>query len=304
MKKFFTLKSIMLAFLLSIIVYNSAYADEYKSIIRYDRVWEHIWSHWWNTRANYAKFNGVEEINGKTYHQLVTFKMAGYASDDEQQPYLLDSGETCFIHEGYVREEDGKVYTLVLNIYPDNEEHISEFLRWTPKSEELPYVEERLLYDFTRKEGESFCGLHISAQARDMVYKVKSIEYIEIEVKQHLLQRVSPEEYDYIELAMVEGIGIDSEYGCLTTINFLDLPTCPCYDHIFNRVLSLDGDMIYGSQEGYDKVPIGDLMGVHKITDSEIDDTPIYDALGRRISTPAPGQLYIQDGKKLIAPKP
>ena len=31
------------------------------------------------------------------------------------------------------------------------------------------------------------------------------------------------------------------------------------------------------------------------------EDAPLYDILGRRIANPAPGQLYIQDGKKHIA---
>ncbi|MDE7409290.1 MAG: hypothetical protein K2N09_04640 [Muribaculaceae bacterium] len=43
-----------------------------------------------------------------------------------------------------------------------------------------------------------------------------------------------------------------------------------------------------------------DLSGVKSLTSLQ-EDTHIYDILGRRIASPAPGQLYIQGGKKHIA---
>ncbi|MDE5849600.1 MAG: hypothetical protein K2H38_05620 [Muribaculaceae bacterium] len=43
-----------------------------------------------------------------------------------------------------------------------------------------------------------------------------------------------------------------------------------------------------------------DLSGVKPLSDDE-ESAPIYDILGRRITEPTPGQLYIQSGKKHIA---
>ncbi len=299
MNRFFTITLKATVFLFFVVLNSvSVSADEYKSMIRYDRVWEHISIRWDNKTVYYAKFDGAEEINGKTYHRFVSFRKSRYEYDKDYQIYLFDIDEDYYEHEGYMREEDGKVYTLVINRYPNEEFPIYEHLRCSPKTEELPYVEEKLLYDFTCKEGESYLGLNVHGEAEEITYKVESIEYVEIDGEQHLLQRVTPEGFDYIELPMVEGVGIDSEYGCLITINFLYIPTCPCMSHIFNRVLSSDGKTIYGNKNS--NIPVGDFLGVDKITQPTKEDAAMYDVMGRRISSAAPGQLYIQGGKKRI----
>ena len=91
----------------------SVSAEEYKSMIRYDRVWEHIYVHWGDTRAYYVKFDGTEEINGQTYHRLVAFREVRYTYDYDGQAYVFEINDGYFKHEGYLREENGKVYTLV-----------------------------------------------------------------------------------------------------------------------------------------------------------------------------------------------
>ncbi|MDE7419355.1 MAG: hypothetical protein K2N35_04010 [Muribaculaceae bacterium] len=281
----------------------SVAAEEYQSIIRYDRIWEHVSVNWTKRTVFYEKFDGPEEINGKTYHRLVSFRKASYDFDAEGKAYVFDVDENYYKHEGYLREEDGKVYTLICNegLFGDDWHNIL----YIPNGNDAhpADLEEKLLYDFTCKEGDSYNGLHLTGyEAHEMVYNVKSVESIEIDGEQCRRLLVSPEGYDDFELPMVEGVGIDSEYGCLTSINFLYLPTCPCMDHIFNRLLSADGRTVYGDESS--NIPIiGDLSVVYDITQPSKDYTSIYDIMGRRISTPAPGQLYIQGGKKKIAPK-
>lgn len=287
----------------------SASAEEYKSMIRYDRVWEHISIHWNDRQVYHVKFDGTEEINGKTYHRLVAFRKASYDYDSDSQPYLFDVNENYYEHEGYMREEDGKVYTLILkNVQEDG---YADIYLYTPDSSysDSYIIEEKLLYDFTCKEGESYSGLQIESWGEEIDYKVKSIEHVEIDGEEHRLLRVATydewydEWNDYIDEPIVEGIGIAS-YGCLTTINFLFMPSCPCMGHIFNRVLSMDGKVVYRNEKGCAEIPVNDFLGVNGIADiaeqPEID-APRYDILGRRITSPAPGQLYIQAGKKHIA---
>ncbi len=79
MRVFFTKRSFIglagvLMLLISLSV--SSYADEYKSMIRYDRVWEclNLEGMYKNMYIKCMKFDGTEEIQGKTYHRLVTFK--------------------------------------------------------------------------------------------------------------------------------------------------------------------------------------------------------------------------------------
>ena len=278
-------------------------AEEYKSMIRYDRVWEYINSQWLDRQVCYVKFDGPEEINGKTYHRLVAFKTAGYDYDSDGQPYLFDINENYYKHEGYLREENGKVYTLIVKNV-DEPESPGLYLH----TSELSYpdwweIEEKLIYDFTCKDGESYTGLQIESWwGEEMDYKVMSVEHVEIEGEDHRLMRICPDDgWDYKNgEPIVEGIGIAS-YGCLTTINFLIQPSCPCYNHIFNRVLTLDGKVLYRCEGGCDEIPFNDFTGVANINEQPDADTPLYDIIGRRITDPTPGQLYIRNGKKHIA---
>ncbi len=278
----------------------SASAEDYKSMIRYDRVWEHISIHWNNKTAYYVKFDGPEEINGKTYHRLVSFRKARYDYDMDGQCYPFDVDDDYYKVEGYLREENGKVYTLLCNTTDEDNVFWGELYIKGGEDEQPSDLEEKLLYDFTCKEGESYSGLHLSGDAMKMNFKVKSIGSVEIEGEGHRLMHVSPEGHDDIDLRIVEGVGLDSEYGCLTAINFLFIPTCPCTDYIFNRVLSNDGRVIYEAADGVADIPVGDFLYVDNIPQLSKDDIPLYDMMGRRIATSAPGQLYIKAGKKFI----
>lgn len=288
----------------------SASAGEYQSMIRYDRVWEHIYIHWNDTRAYHVRFAGTEEINGKTYHRLEAFREIRYTYDYDTKPKILSVNNDYYEHEGYLREEDGKVYTLVA--IDDTNPDYSNVVVYTP---DIPdpdsyRIEERVLYDFTCKEGESYTGLHIDGGwGQEMDYKIMTIEPVEIEGVDHRLLRGAIYDdwleawVDFVDQPIVEGIGIAGN-GCLTTINFYHMPTCPCMNHIFNRVLSMDGKVIYRAAEDCVEIPVNDFLGVDgisEITDQPEKDAPIYDILGRRIAKPAPGQLYIQGGKKHIA---
>lgn len=304
MSDIFTLKRIVLVGLVGIIASISAFASEYKSMIRYDRVWEHVSVNWNDKKVYYVKFDGQEEINGNAYHRLISFRKAGFDYDKDGQPYLFDVDENYYQHEGYMREEDGKVYTLVAT-GTDNWGYPVMAL-YIPDAPNIPdnyTLEEKILYDFTCKEGESYRGLQVNDYyAEEMAYKVESISSVEIDGEEHRVMWIYPDfEWDYMgREPIIEGVGIGS-YGCLTTINFLWLPSCPCMDHIFNRVLSTDGSVLYKTGEDVADVPVKDFLGIEEISDQiNVADNNKYDIFGRCISSPAPGQLYIQGGKKLI----
>ncbi len=56
------------------------------------------------------------------------------------------------------------------------------------------------------------------------------------------------------------------------------------------------------SGERLDAISYGSFVSkVESVNGAEVSDAPIYDILGRQIANPAPGQLYIQAGKKHIA---
>lgn len=312
--KIFTLKNrlpltVMLLFSFLLAGAFSASADEYKSMIRYDRIWEHIYINWSDTRAYHVRFAGTEEINGKTYHRLEAFREIRYTYDYDTKPKILSVNNDYYEHEGYMREEDGKVYTLVA--IDDNDPNYPDIIPYIPDIPGLDSyrIEERILYDFTCKEEETYRGLHIGSRGQEMDYKITAIEHVEIDGEEHRLQRIAVYEdwledwMDFVYEPIVEGIGI-AGHGCLTTINFFETPTCPCMNHIFNRVLSTDGRVLYRAEKDCTEIPIDDFFGVDgiaEITEIPKSPTPCYDILGRRIANPAPGQLYIQGGKKHIA---
>ena len=102
---------LLLLFLFSFLLAGafSASAGEYKSMIRYDRVWENK-SRYYNDQGliRCVRFDGPEEINGKIYHRVVTFKKSHWESDINA--YIT---EDCYEKEGYLREEYGVVYARV-----------------------------------------------------------------------------------------------------------------------------------------------------------------------------------------------
>ncbi len=312
--KIFTLKnrqSLMVMLLLSFLLAGafSASAEEYKSMIRYDRIWEHIYTHYGDTRAYHVRFAGTEDINGKTYHRLEAFREICYTYDYDAKPKVLSVNNDYYDHEGYIREEDGKVYTLVAIDDSPTDNRI--LFLYTPDFlyPESYRIEEKILYDFTCEESETYKGIENGYWGNEMDYKVTAIEHVEIDGEDHRLQRIAVYDdwykvwADFDRDPIVEGIGITS-YGCLTTINFYARPSCPCMDHIFNRVLSTDGRVLYRAERGCDEIPINDFFGVDgiaEITENPESHTPCYDIFGRRIANPAPGQFYIQGGKKHIA---
>lgn len=277
-------------------------SEEYKPMIRYDRVWEHISVYWNDKTVFYTRFECPEEINGMTYHRLATFRKARYDYDKEGKCYLFDIDDNFYRHEGYLREEDGKVYTLVSvdeteTAFPRIDLYTSEY-----EDKDTYRLEEKLLYDFNCKEGESYLSLHLHhTWGEEISYTVKSIDTVEIDGKSHKRLKIYPEEYDDFDEPIIESIGICS-YGCLTTFNILNRPTCPCLDYIFNRVIKTDGSVIYRAGNGATDIPLTGFLGVDNIgVQSKGNNAPFYDISGHRIAEPTPNQLYIQGSRKHIA---
>ena len=285
---------------------TSASAEEYKSMIRYDRIWECVSSRWFVNSVNYMKFDGTEEINGKTYHRLVTFRKAGfdYSDDAEHKPHLYDQQDDICENEGYLREEDGVVYTLVANNGPlDSPERQGILYVAGNDHDKYPYLTEEVIYNFNCKEGESYEGITFSGIVEKMTFSVHSVSTVEIDGESCKRFEIRPV-VDAVEwetvYPVIEGIGAAVE-GCLNYHEFFDQPTYPYAHHALNRVFDTDGNLLYASEDYWGDIPYGE-NGVESIQHKPVEDNPpIYDILGRRILAPAPGQLYIQNGKKHIA---
>ena len=207
--------------------------------------------------------------------------------------------------EAWMREENGKVYLLLDG--------------WNP----YPYAEsdsptdpvEGLLYDFNSVDGSTYEGIaqyrsyendpgwyyegwyHVSAADTETVgdEEVKSWYVWFGLTKDEDMDRTSK------VYRIVEGIGI-VEYGGLYYLETYDHTSGHNFYNSFECCLDLDGNIIY-PKDYNDALPGGGIPSAVESIPAEHRESnaPIYDILGRRIANPAPGQLYIQDGKKHIA---
>ena len=270
-----------------------------RCFIRQDRVWLCTsWERGENT-AKYMKFLDSKDFMDKTYTRVSTIKKVTWNYGNTNIRIEDDIDET----EAWMREENGKVY-LLLN-------------GWEPypytDSDSSTELYEGLLYDFNAEEGSSFEGTAMYRYYEndpgwycEGFYHVASIgsDTVGDEEVKCWNVRFSPalEEYgdtSAMSYPIVEGIGI-VEYGCLYYAETFDHTSGYNYYNSFNCCMDLDGNILYPMD--YNKeLPGGGLPSSVITTEQPESDAPLYDILGRRISAPAPGQLYIQGGKKHIA---
>ncbi len=294
---------ILLLSLLSILfsLSFSASAEEYKSMIRYDRVWECL-----NLEGSHKqlyikcmRFDGTEEIKGKTYHRLVTFKK----SIPTEEGYQIQ--DNVYELEGYMREENGMVYTLI-------DEYGEPYIPSVEVSEQnTDNITEIVLYDFNRRVGEEYdAWTFITGGIYKCQFKVISENTIEINGETcRSIEVASIDQYDGDLMpshTFIEGIGA-GESGCLNYHEYSGQPLTKMWlKNAINRVFDIDGHLIFSCLKGnqFDDLQYGPFSvtdGVADIMVKQKPDAPCYDILGRRIANPAPGQLYIQAGKKHIA---
>ncbi|MBD5263483.1 MAG: hypothetical protein HDS39_05360 [Bacteroides sp.] len=321
MEKFFTNHSkcslAIIPAITALISAFSANAEEYKPMIRYDRVWECYSTCDGKDYNTYKcmRFDGTEEINGKIYHRLVTFKkrLMGY---DQEKGAIVKEMMDCYEHEGYLREEDGKVFTLIEGTddsFTDAWGTMSGCLYIpTDSYPENKGCGEYLLYDFNMEENQIYDAISfVTGGAWNNRFAVLNVSYVEIDGEECKMMYVcSEDQLEYYETydtpysyypGIVEGIGA-IEYGCLNYHEFMDHLTRLYAHNYFTCLYDLDGNVIYPTDPEYLGYDYGSFASVKDMTDDTVEITaPLYDILGRRIANPAPGQLYIQGGKKHIA---
>lgn len=296
----------------------SASAEEYKSMIRYDRVWQCYSTLDGTDEDTYKcmRFDGTEEINGKTYHRLVTFKKRIMDYDPETGPIVKQMVD-CLEHEGYLREENGKVYTLIEDMEDPRTDTRDPSLGWlyipgNSDSDGNKKYSEYLLYDFNIEENGIYDGISfVTGSAWNNRFAILNVSYVEIDGEEYKKMYVCPEdELEYHETydtpyssyqSIVEGIGAIG-YGCLNYHEFIDWPLRLYAHNYFTCLYDMDGNVIYSEDPEYFGFEYGSFASVKNMAeDTGEAPAPLYDILGRRILAPAPGQLYIRGGKKHIA---
>ena len=324
MDKLFTkskklLLSIFGAIVLLCISLTSLASEDYKPIIRYDRVWEALcFDVNYNYTVKYMRFAGTEDILGKTYHKLVTFKKLFGPYDFGLNAIVVkDTIDNIEEHEGYIREEDGVVYTLVFDNgkyrYDDwkNFRYVGQ--HYVPgKMEGEGEISEYVIYDFNRNIGESYFGVTFYtgslrdtkiefrnlAETTDFEICDRSTIVIDGEECRKVSVRPKYENYSYgTPQNYIEGVGADYS-GCLNfhwlAWDWNDIETY----NFFNRLFNEDGEVIYSKSWIIPIIEEDALVAVP--TENKTSTSYLYDIFGRKISQPAPGQIYICNGKKMI----
>lgn len=285
----------------------SASAEEYKSMIRYDRVWECV-----SYEAPYdvikcMKFDGQEEIAGKTYHRIVTFRKT--IADYVDNGFEYETIENIAEHEGYLREEDGAVFTLVWKLADGDNSRFGYLYIPGMDNTDIGNAEisEVKLYDFTLHEEDLYDGFSFVMKSGDALnFYVRSTSYVDIADEECRSINVVPTEfaemYPNVSYQIIEGIGAVTE-GCLNYHEFITGVDRIWYHKELSRVFDMEGNVIFNTGTfGRHNINYNNFASVmNEGIGSKEDIAPIYDILGRRISNPAPGQLYIRSGKKHIA---
>ena len=279
----------------------SASADEYKSMIRQDRVWLCTSGKRDEYTAKYMKFMDSKDFMDKTYTRVSTIKKVTWDYGMTDIRIEEDIDET----DAWMREEDGKVY-LLLN-------------GWEPypytDSDSSTELYEGLLYDFNAEEGSSFEGTAMYRHCEDWtgvywegwyhVVGVGTETVAEEDVKSWDVKfsLTKDGERSTQTYRIVEGIGIvdyNGVYGGLYYLESFEHTSGHYFYNGFDCCMDLDGNILYPMD--YNKeLPGGGLPSSVITTEQPEAEAPLYDILGRRIANPAPGQLYIQGGKKHIA---
>ena len=286
----------------------SANAEEYKSMIRYDRVWECMnlenTAQGKDVYIKCMKFDGTEDFKGKTYHRLVTFKKTYKDGDGYHVEDVLE-------YEGYMREEEGVVYTLIEESAPPaydgfGTRYICEHYTGSSSTHD---IREYILYDFHSSKDESYEG--VTFVCDEAIYNQFTIVSVnEVEVDGEVCKSIDIAGRDPYRSVLggaytyIEGIGA-VEYGCLNHHEYDKHITGMWMRNVINRVFDREGNVVFENLRGsqYNDLQYGsfiEALGVNPISDNKECDT-FYDILGRRIAAPAPGQLYIQGGRKYIA---
>ncbi|MDE7350241.1 MAG: hypothetical protein K2N25_04185 [Muribaculaceae bacterium] len=270
------------------------------SFIRQDRVWLCSTQELGEHTAKYMKFMDSKDFMGKTYTRLSTIKKV--KSDFSMTNIRIeeDIDET----QAWMREENGKVYLLLDGWEPDPEMY----------SDSSSGLYEGLLYDFNAEDGSSYEGISQYCRYENSTglycegsYLVTSVgtEAVGDEEVKCWNVRFSPkgqEELSPQVFPIVEGIGIIDYGGLFYLETFYMTSGGSNFYNSFDCCMDLDGNILY--PKDYNKeLPGGGLTSsVTEIGQEAVAEAaPLYDILGRRITEPAPGQLYIQDGKKHIA---
>jgi hypothetical protein len=294
------------------------YIESSCNLIDEEKVWEYFSSQEEADGTSYSlnryKFSGTTTYNGKVYSNWILSDHTSWEVDKENNLVLEPSVETDNKQVALIRERDGYVYML----NNDRELNYCSYPYNRIYNIDDPSVEDVLLYaplSFAEQSVDLYLGSYnygnflATSYIRDITdsyvkqmgilhtYRICNVPTI-VEMSDDV-NNTQNDISVVIDAKYTSGVG-NIGYGNMTNI-ICDLRNSNGREEAvecFNNLYDKDGNVLYSGSNR--SVP--DPNGVDAIiTDSDnAESAPMYDLMGRRISSPAKGQIYIQNGKKLI----
>lgn len=230
-------------------------AADYMSMIRYDRIWECVSYDEDGDIIKCLRFDGAEEIDGKVYHKLVAFRKTRAVYQNSLKSYVYETDDNLSDPEGYLREEDGKVYTLVCE---ENDMSTGVLYTCPDDKGEKDRIDEKLIYDFNAIEDDTLTLYSFimkgGTSGRFKVLETGSVivedeECRTVTVVNETVDEISGDISQGLVNTVIEGIGT-AEYGCLNHTEHMAIPAGFWYHNYVNRVFNLQGDVIFESYGG------------------------------------------------------
>ena len=264
---------ILIASVISLIA-MSVPASAYEPIVREDRVWHYSeYSVYQGDRTENPdavyRFNGSKDINGTNYSVLV---------DSKQDTVAM------------MRENSHKIYAYLNNVRPIER-----------RDEANPEYTEYLVYDFDAQPGDSITVLTSDRISKGSFYLsnavIKSVDRIKTGECTRIRQTIRID--DQVMVTVVEGIGCDSGW-LFAPHNGMRLTGSLVSDVEAHLTYVCDNAGSIFKANDFKEAGFG---AIHEFQVSA-PNTSVnrkYDLMGREIKEPAPGTVYIQGGRKLIA---
>lgn len=285
-------------------------ARAYEPTVREDRVWENFAYYYdpfdgiFHHSMAKTRFKGTEILNGKEYHKWVKIEEITWKSKAEN---IINKPDTTLNEEtiALMREEDGRIW-ICLEATPDtlyNDGTPSYRIVSSTESIDTSKILEKILHDFTLNEGDTVRGLVCySPMAKTGRFEAGGFlhEYEATVINSGFIEICGQPRKKLLNswgVEIIESIGSHD-------LSSLARPTVPFeidsgygqYEGL-NGVYDDKGNKIYG--EWIYSVP--GQAGISEIETARSTDGRMYDLMGREIRNPAPGTIYIQGGRKLIA---
>jgi opacity protein-like surface antigen len=287
------MKKILLALILAAVSCLSVFAADYVATVRNDRVWEYESFGGKGTGGagdyrnyHFVRFGGEVTVNGNIYNRNVLFLKKRYFVDYE-------TGITSLVEESdqnitlcFMREEDGKVYTLA---------SAKDSSAVTAIGDDTSDYYDALLYDWSKQDGEAwdYTGFDVDSPFQVTV-QTKAPLTVDGEECRVMTFDIVSHKIDFIEGLGVTWNGSIGKFtiAMVTAINWIN-DYEPGFQSSLVRVYNSDGTVIYG-----DDSPVG--IELTKAEYANNESGAIYDLMGRRVERVLPGSVYVRDGKKFV----